>query len=214
MAYKRAFDEIFIEGTIQTVAEIGIENTRTKNVADYAGFSEATMYRRFPSKEILLRETFLYIDKQISSFLTQSSFIRNPEENSFEHGIYGIWHKLYRYLIEHKEETLFLIRYRYSSLYTDEVRKLQQAYNGGFNQVYKTLDNYFGSENQEYRDFLINYIFEITLCFAGRIIEGRAEDDDDTECGVWLAVSNSVKSWTRQQGEQKKDDEQRVAAAQ
>ena len=55
VAYRRASDEIFIEGTIKTVAAIGIENMRTKHVADYAGFTEATMFRRFPSKEILLR---------------------------------------------------------------------------------------------------------------------------------------------------------------
>lgn len=61
MAYRRSSDEIFIEGTIKIVAAIGIENIRTKQVADYAGFTEQTMYRRFSSKEILLRETFLYI---------------------------------------------------------------------------------------------------------------------------------------------------------
>lgn len=58
MAYRKSTDESFIEGAIKTVAEIGIENTRTKQVADYAGFTEATMYRRFPSKELLLREAF------------------------------------------------------------------------------------------------------------------------------------------------------------
>lgn len=42
VAYKRSSDEIFIKGTIKTVAEIGIENMRTKHVADYAGFTEAT----------------------------------------------------------------------------------------------------------------------------------------------------------------------------
>lgn len=46
------------------VAKYGMENTRTKDVVDYAGFSEATMYKMFPSKEILLREAFLYIEEQ------------------------------------------------------------------------------------------------------------------------------------------------------
>lgn len=90
MAYRRASDEIFIEGTIKTVAEIGIENMRTKHVADYAGFTEATMYRLFPTKTILLRDAFLSVDKKISDILTQSSFIRNPEKTPFELGVYAV----------------------------------------------------------------------------------------------------------------------------
>lgn len=93
VAYKRSSDEIFIKGTIKTVAEIGIENMRTKHVADYAGFTEATMFRRFPSKEILLRDAFLSVDGKVSSILTQSAFIRSPEKTPFELGIHAIWRK-------------------------------------------------------------------------------------------------------------------------
>ncbi|MBQ0037240.1 MAG: helix-turn-helix transcriptional regulator [Clostridiales bacterium] len=170
MAYRRAFDEIFIAGTIKTVAEIGIENMRTKHVAEYAGFSEATMYRRFPTKEILLRETFLYIDKQVSSILTQSAFIRNPDDTPFELAIYATCRKVYRYLIDHKEETVFLVRYRYSSLYTDEIRSMRQAYNGGFSKVYELFEMRYGLSAHRFYSFLINYIFEMTLCFAEKTL--------------------------------------------
>ena len=213
MAYRRASDEIFIKGTIKTVAAIGIENMRTKHVADCAGFTEATMYRRFPSKEILLRETFLYIDKKVSSILTQSAFIRKPDDTPFELAIYAIWHKVFRYLIGHKEETIFLIRYRYSSLYTEEVRNKRQAYNGGFDKAYAVFEKYLGSSDRSYRGFLINYIFEMTLGFAEKIITGKIEDDQDTEYRSWLAVSSTVKSWALQQGGDIRD-EQRIEATQ
>lgn len=199
MAYKRASDEIFIEGAVKTVAEVGIENMRTKHVADYAGFTEATMYRRFPSKEILLREAFLYIDKKISDILTQSSYIRNPGDTPFGLAVYAIWHEVFRYLTGHKEETIFLIRYRYSSLYTEEVRSKRQAYNGGFDEAYAVFEKHFGSSDRSYRGFLINYIFEMTLCFAEKIIAGKLEDNEDTEQGIWLAVSSAVKSWVLQE---------------
>ena len=199
MAYKRSSDEIFIKGTIKTVAEIGIENMRTKHVADYAGFTEATMYRRFSTKEILLRDAFLSVDKKISAVLTQSAFIRNPEKTPFELGVYAVWHKVYRYLIEHREETIFLIRYRYSSLYTEEVRNMRQAYNGEFDKAYEVFEKRFGKTEHFYRGFLINYIFEMTLGFAEKIITGKIEDDKDTEERIWLAVSSAVKSWTLQQ---------------
>ena len=199
MAYKRASDELFIEGAIKAVAENGIENMRTKQVAGYAGFSEATMFRSFPSKEILLRDAFLYIDNQISNIVTKSAFIRNPGDTTLEHGMYAIWHKVYRYLIDNGNKTIFFIRYRCSSLYSDKVRNRRQAYNGGFDKAYAGFEKYLGSSDRSYRGFLINYIFEMTLCFAEKIIDGKLEDNEETEQGIWLAVSSAVKSWVLQQ---------------
>lgn len=206
MAYRRASDEIFIEGTIKTVAEIGIENMRTKHVADYAGFTEATMYRLFPTKTILLRDAFLSVDKKISDILTQSSFIRNPEKTPFELGVYAVWRKVYRYLIEHSEETLFLIRYRYSSLYTEEVRNMRQANNGGFDRAYAVFEKHYGENAHSYRGFLINYIFEMTLAFAEKVITGKIEDSEAAEESVWLAVSSAVDQLTRHQEDSQTDD--------
>lgn len=213
VTYRRASDKIFIEGTIQTVAKIGIENIRTKDVAEYAGFSEATMYRLFPTKEILLRDTFLYLDKQVSSILTQSAYFRKPDDTPFELALYAILHKVFRYLIGHKEETIFLICYRYSSLYTEDVRSKRQAYNGGFDKAYEAFEKHFGSSDQSYREYLLTYIFEMTLCFAEKVITGKLEDNQKTEQGIWLAVSSPVKSWVIQQGGYI-SDEQRIEATQ
>ena len=188
---------MFIEGTIQTVAQIGIENIRTKHVADYAGFSEATMYRRFPTKEILLRDTFLYIDNQVSSILTQSPVIRDCGNERFESEVYAAWKKVYRYLIDHKEETIFLIRYRYSSLYTDNVRNMRQAYNGSFRKVYEAFGKRYGAGTPEFTSFLINYIFEMTLCFAEKVITGKLEDNEETERSIWMAVSSAAKTFAQ-----------------
>ena len=188
---------MFIEGTIQIVSEIGIENTRTRDVAKYAGFSEATMYRRFPTKEILLREAFLIIDKRLSDLLTESDFIQKPGDSPFEPGIYRVWQTIYHYLIDHREETIFLIRYRYSSLYTDEVRSMRQAYNGGFDNAYQVFENKYGSVKHSYQGFLVNYIFEMTLCFAEKVISRKLEDCEETEDCIWLAVSSAAKALTR-----------------
>ena len=199
MAKQRAYDEMFIEGTVQTVAKIGIENMRTKHAADYAGFSEATMFRRFPTKEILLRDTFLYIDNQVSDLLTKSAFLRDPASVPFELGVYAIWRQIYRYLIDHKEEAIFLIRYRYSSLYTSEVWNMRQAYNGGFDRAYELFESHYGIETPPHRGFLVNYVFEMTLSFAEKVITGKIEDNQDTEDIAWLAISGAAKSWAQKQ---------------
>lgn len=214
MSSRRSSDKIFMDGTIKTVAEIGIENMRTKHIAEYADFTAATIFRRFSSKNILLRDTFLNIDKNVSNILTQSSFICNPDETPFEIAIYAIWRRIYRYLIDHRDETLFLIRYRYSSLYTDEVRNMRQAYCGGFDHVDAVFENHFGKLAHSYREFFMSCIFEMTLVFAEKVVTGRIEDNQQTEDFIWLAISSIVKSLTQKQGGSRSDDRQGTAETQ
>ena len=200
MAYRKALDETFIEGTIQIVAETGIENTRTRQIADYTGFSEGTMFKKFPTKEILLRDTFLYIDKKIASIVLNSKFICDSGINQFEEGVHEIWHKIYRYLIEHKEETLFLIRYRYSAFCTDEVQEQMAYRNGSFDVVYEAFDRRFGEYGSVLEDLLVNCTMEITMCFVEKIIGGKLVDDLNTEMNIWMIVRDTLRSWNKNRG--------------
>lgn len=195
MAYRKAFDEVFIKGTIQTVAKLGIEKTRTKFIAEHAGFSEATMYKMFPSKEDLLRDTFLYLDKKIADMLRQGTNARNSCNEPSKSGLYAIWYRIYRYLLNHKEEALFMIRYRYSSLYTEEVSEMRKEYEGSYDKVYDLLDEQLGEIDEEVKNFLLNYAFEVTLCFVEKILSGKLEDDKEIESYIWLTVSNTARSW-------------------
>lgn len=189
---KKASDIIFIESAIHIVAQVGIENARTKQIADYAGFSEATLFRAFGTKEEILRSAFLYIDKKLSNI-----FIENQDTIILDEqftGLYDVWHIMYRYLISHGEETIFVIRYRYSSLYTDEVRNMRQAYSGGFERAYEDLERRIGPAVDTYREFIVNYMFEMTMCMAERIIAGRISDTPESEHRIWTAIFSAVKS--------------------
>lgn len=197
MAYRKVLDEVFIEGTIGTVAEIGIENTRTKQIAERAGFSEGTMFKKFPTKEILLRDTFLFIDKKISDIVVKSMLARSSDNRTLEDEMHEVWHKIYRYLIEHKEETLFLIRYRYSSYYTDEVREMMAFRNGSFDKVYELLKRKLGAIDVAFENLLVICAMEITVCFIEKIIYGKIEDDLDSELNIWMIVKETVQSWNR-----------------
>lgn len=197
---KHSSDEKFMEGAIHIVAQIGIENLRTKHVADYAGFSEATLFRAFRSKEDLLCRTFLFVDKRISELLTGSSFISGASSVPFDAAVEAVWHRVFRYLIDNRDETIFLIRFRYSSLYSEEIRSRREAYNGGFEAAYAVFEAHYGEASKSYRGFLINYIFEMTLCFAEKVLAGRIEDTRETEFRIWAAVSSAVKAITQQSG--------------
>lgn len=193
---RKACEIIFIESAIKKVADSGLENLRTKQVADHTGFSEATLFRIFKTKESLLDAAFLYVDKRLSDIVAQSEYLSLSDEMPFEKALYRMWKEVYRHLLDNKEETVFLIRYRYSSLYTKEVRSQRQAYNGSFEKIYDVFDKWFGVSSSTYRGFLINYIFELTLCFADKVIEGMVQDTEETEERIWRAVISAAKSFT------------------
>ena len=197
MPKKRAYEDVFIDAAIHVVYEGGIENLRTKDVADLTGFSEATLFRFFQTKEILLRSTFLYVDKRISDILSQSAYVLHSDDTPHELVLYGIWHKVYRHLIENQEETICLIRYRYSSLYSPEVRKMREAYNGGLDRAYEVFERKMGELNGTSWQLLLNNMFEVTLCFAEKIITGRLEDTEETEGSIWTIIMNSIENAKR-----------------
>lgn len=182
----------FMEGTIRQVAAVGIENLRTKNIAEETNYSEATLFREFKSKEDLLCCAFLEVDKRISDLLTESPYIKTTGEMDFSVIAFSIWRKVFRYLVAHPEETLFLIRFRYSSLYTDEIRSKRQAYNGSFEPVYDVIVRRLGTPTDTYRGFLINYVFELTLSFAEKVVTGRIKDSEEMEVRLWSAISGAI----------------------
>lgn len=181
-----------LESAIRLVAKNGMENIRTKEIAEDVGISEGTMYKHFKSKNEILRDAFFLVDTRISSILTQSSFASSVNIENFWDMVHEIWEKIYSYLLSHEEETLFLIRFRYSALYTAELRKKRQAYNGMFDEIYKSLEKIHTLPPDIYRGFLTSYIFEITLCFAEKYVTGRIPEDDSLEDNLWNAVKGAV----------------------
>lgn len=202
---KESYEARFIEGVIKIVAKVGIENIRTKQIAEYAGVSEATLFRAFNTKEDVLRAAFLYVDKKISDILSKGRLEKNDPAVPFEQMVFTIWQQVYRYLLDNREETIFLIRYRYSSLYSDEVRGNREAYNGGFDQVYQIFEKHFGFNGVSYRGFIVNYMFEMTLCFAEKVISGKIDDTKETEYRIWSAVISAANAITGRTAAQKED---------
>lgn len=193
-AEKRDLCTLFIESTIHNVAKNGMENLRTKDVAAYAGYSEATLFRYYENKETLLRETFLYLDEKVSCKLTGSRHILHPDNASFEVLVHDVWSEIYDYLVSQPEETLYLIRFRYSSQYTDAVRAMRSAYNGKCDGAYAVIAEKLPSGIFPGRSFLINQIFEITLCYAEKIALGRLPNTEATRELVWCLVKGVMAS--------------------
>lgn len=185
----------FVDATIKTVAQVGLENLRTKQIAAESGMSEATMYTHFGSKEEILNTTFLVLDQRFSDLLTKNKLVQTVLDGTCNlHDVaYEIWAKVYRYLIMHWEETMFVIRYRYSSYHTDEIRRMRRAYSGDFDDVYRIIGDYFSNPNLVSCEFSVDYAFEMTFSFVEKIISGRIEDTPEMQQRIWLGIREAIK---------------------
>lgn len=189
--------ERFIDATIHKVAELGLENLRTKHIAAEVDMSEASMFLYFGNKEGILRETFFEIDRRLSDLLLKSSRLSYQIDDMapFSESFHRVWREIYRYLISKPDETLFAIRYRYSSYYTPEIRARHLSYKSSFEQIYPATDAQSGEMNLYFDDFFQNYVLELTLSFAEKIINGYLADTPETEELIWKGieqVSSSV----------------------
>ena len=185
---KKALDRHFIDGAIHTVARVGIENTRTKQIAEYAGFSEATLFRCFDTKEDLLNATFLEVDRKLFEMMTKNTSKVCQDSEEFEKKVRDDWHALYRHLIDNGDETLFIIRYRYSSLYTEKVRLERKSYTEDFDVASNEYQKHFGVPPIVSTAYIINVMFSMTVNFAEKVISGCLEDTVETEENFWSMI--------------------------
>lgn len=167
---------------VKVTVESGMDLVTTQSIAKMAGCSEAMIYRFFKGKNELLTEVFLEIDSILSNFLLQN---KNISVANLDEGLKESWHNIWRWLLDHPDETLFLIRFRYSSLYTDETRNKRLGHDGSFDAFNQIIDARFGSPTFSYSGFIFNYLFEITLSFAERVALGRFVDNENVEQYIW-----------------------------
>lgn len=184
--------EDYMTTAITLTAKYGIENVSVRRLANSMKMTEAALYRHYSGRDELLEKTFLATDSKLSDIFMQNFFVHGFSGEPFEEVIHQVWKVLYQYLLDHPEEALFLVRYRYSSLYIDEVRSMRKAYDGTFDKIYETFEANLGSHTQTYRGFLISNIFEVTLSFAEKVATGRMVADENLENMLWSFIKAEI----------------------
>lgn len=190
--------ERLMHAAVVTVAERGIENAGTAFIAKAAGCSEAMIYKLFTDKTDLLNEVFLSIDRAIS-LEALSLWNSRPQNETLIDTTHRAFQMIYRRLLTKSDETLFLLRFRYSSLYTSSIRSKRYAYNGAFDAVHSAVESYYSGHEFGYSGFVLNYLFELTLTFAEKVLTGRFTDSKELENRLWRMMLAGIRELTGNQ---------------
>ncbi len=188
--------ELFLESVVKEVADCGLENLRTKKIAQRAGYSEAMMFRYFNSKDEMLRQAFLVVDARVSALLTNGDYLdrlnASNEADDFEAIAREAWEKIFHYLLDTPYDTLYLLRFRYCALYDEEIRSQRKAYQGAFDKYYEAISKKLGVPVQSNPGFILNYTFELTLCLAEKIVSGRITNSAEVEDRLWATIKAAI----------------------
>ncbi|MBR0140345.1 MAG: TetR/AcrR family transcriptional regulator [Firmicutes bacterium] len=185
----------YIKETIEVTAEFGLENVTVRRISGKAGVSEAALYRHFKDKEDLINKTFLTIDEEVSEIFYDALMNRPDDGKPFEEVIFEAWKIVFDFLQKEKSKTLFLIRYRYSSLFTDEIRKERVLCSSSYDPLCKLLADNLGGSPDYYRNFAVAYVFELCVLFSEKILMGRLERSPELEASLWKFMLNIIPSF-------------------
>ena len=73
-----------IEGTIKTVATLGLENTTTNAICKISGLNVAYIYQCFEDKEDLIAKSFAFADEEFLSVILKNYTVLNYESLDYE----------------------------------------------------------------------------------------------------------------------------------
>lgn len=126
MLYKKDVNETrrreLISAAIKVIAENGLENTATNMICAESGINVAYIYRFFESKEDLIAKSFEYVDDEFLGVILENFPVLNCYSIDFEMRCRVLFMKCWNFLMTHKEQTVFYVRYYYSSSFQKYAR--------------------------------------------------------------------------------------------
>ena len=181
-----------IEGTIETVAALGLENTTTNAICKTCSINVAYIYRFFADKEDLIAKAFGFVDEQFLRQILDNYTVLNYESIDYESRCRVLFKKCWDYLITHPENTAFFIHYYYSVSFTkyayDEHIK---RYVGLFEKMKTAFP-----ESTDVR-LVLHHILDTLLREATKQISNPTEDSDIAATKTFFLIFSVIKSYVR-----------------
>ena len=166
----------FINSAIRVTATKGLHNVTTKALSADSGLSEVYIYRYFRSKEDLLKETFISLDKELSYELSVSFKRIDKQVTDVRAGFQTIFQDFWRFCLSDRNKCTYYIQYYYSTYYesipADERKKI-------YRDLIKMISPAFRKDTDVWDE--INTIYDIVFSRMLRILRGTIKDNKKNE---------------------------------
>jgi len=167
------YRESLVLGTIETVAEIGIENITTRTVCKKADLSEVYIYRYFLDKNDLLRKAFVFADRGLAEMVEKEFYASDFSTGEVSEKIEALLKILWNSFVNNKNKALFYYYYYYSI----QMLQTRDTHYEIWGKFLEGMSNQFPKVKAMCR--LTDVLLETIMNYAAKVHFGIAENSDE-----------------------------------
>ncbi len=195
-----------ISATMKAVRQYGLEGVRIQNVSRLAGISPGALYRYFDSKDQLIVECFIYVDKQAAEIFEHLKF--NPIKMLVDPmgAVKSLWLPYFRFWVAHPDETVFYHRFRDSAIFPEYDKTRDASYFETFAGMVRTFRNVFPSLKLINQDLLWLHVLTSTVMYAKYVVEGVLPNTPETEETIFQLLTTGLSGYLKPEKQKKGRD--------
>ena len=179
-----------IDGTIQVIAEEGLDKATTKQVGSRTQINEAYIYRCFSGKEDMFAKTFDSLDHELIDAILQNVNVMYVGGLETEVRCRVFFFKVWEFLLGNRAKCLAYVRYYYSPYF---VKFSAEDHKKRFAPVLEEFSGIFLPEADVW--MILNHILNVMLDFAIKVHNGQMSDADNYSEHVFRVVFRSVEQY-------------------
>lgn len=177
---------------MKAVRQYGLEGMRIQNVSDLADISPGALYRYFESKEQLIVETFVYVDKQVARIFENLKL--NPVTMVVDPlgAVKNLWLPYFRFWVAHPDETVFYHRFRDSVFFPKYDKTRDVTYFNTFVGMVHLFKKVFSGLDKINQDLLWLHVLTSTVMYAKYVVEGTLPNNQETEDTIFQLLTTGL----------------------
>lgn len=181
-----------IQAAMRGVRQYGLEGVRVQSISDLAGLTPGAMYRYFDSKDELMTECFVYVDKQAAAIFDRLRLDSALLQSDPAAAIRSLWLPYFRFWTARPDETVFYHRFRDSAYFPVYNRTRDASYFKKFVGMVNQFKAAFPGLNEINQDLLWLHVLTSTVMYAKYVVEGVLPNSTETEDAVFRLLTSGL----------------------
>lgn len=186
-----------ISAAIRAVRQYGLEGVRIQKISELAGLSPGALYRYFDSKEQLMMECFIYVDRQAAAVFEHLKFDPQTMLTDPIGAVKSLWVPYFRFWLARPDETIFYHRFRDSASFPAYDKSRDSGYFEVFADMVRAFFKIFPNLREVNQDLLWLHVLTSTVMYAKYVVEGVLPDNQETEDAIFQFLAVGLSGYLR-----------------
>lgn len=183
-----------IDGTIQVIANEGLDKATTKQIGIQTNLNEAYIYRCFDNKDALFSNVFEILDRELITAITDNFEVIKKNDMDFELRCRVLFAKVWQFLLGNRDKCVAYVRYYYSPYFC---KYSVEDHKKRFEPAVKEFGLCFIEEADVW--MILNHILNVMFDFAIKVYNNQMSAEDDYTEHVFRVVYRSVEQYFKKE---------------